>query len=243
MVGCGYDNMVGRVYGNCYCGGIWWFQPDNSEEVSNSVTSAVTIETAATENDRPDTATATPTTPPEPTATSTLTSNTSELTDNSIGDSLPQNSSDTPADTKGDTLSLPTRTSEGVILFLSNRDHDPDPQTAASPTGPAQNRTVELYMMNPDGSNQTRLSDGNREWWNGNASITPYHIPNQVVINGKYVFDLTAGQVVEELNLEFPDPDSPTLLKASYSPIWSPDGNLIFISDSILTMLDYHKTV
>lgn len=134
---------------------------------------------------------------------------------------------------EGDSSNSTGSSSEGIILFLSSRDHDPDPETAASPTGPAQNRTVELYVMKPDGSQQTRLSDGNRDWWNGNAAITSYHIPNQVVINDKYVFDLTSGQVVEELLLEYPDPDSSTPLKAHYASTWSPDGDLIFISDKI----------
>ncbi len=213
-------------------GGLWWFQPDNGDEVSTQaavtttegITVAETVSFGATE---PNTATPTPTNSPEPTATSTLTSNDGDQTSNSAGDSLAQNSSDNSAATQGDTLTLPARTSEGAILFLSSRDHDPDPETAAGPTGPAQNRTVELYVMKPDGSNQTRLSDGNRDWWNGNASITPYHIPNQVVINGKYVFDLTTGQVVEELTLEFLDPNSPISLSALY-PSWTSDGQMLF---------------
>jgi Tol biopolymer transport system component len=132
--------------------------------------------------------------------------------------------SDAAAST-GDTLALPTRPSEGVILFLSSRDHDP--QTEAEQRKLSQNRELELYAMKPDGSGQTRLIAGNQGWWNLEVAVTPYVKPNQVVINGRYVFDLTTRQVVDELRLEFTLPGAPRPQRASL-PVWSPRGEILF---------------
>lgn len=204
-------------------GGIWWFRQDNGAEVAALTTPAATteatgIEVAATVASQPETPTPLP---PESTPAATLTPAQSEPASSTAGDSFAQDSNDASTDSAGDTLSLPTPASEGVILFLSSRDHDP--QTEAERRRLAQNRTVELYAMRPDGSDQTRLSDGNRDWWNGNASITPYHIPNQVVINGKYVFNLTSGQMVEELPQTFSN------LQPGFGfMVWSAKGEMVF---------------
>jgi len=214
-------------------GSIWWWQQDTDQndgeeaavlETPTAMTE-VTIDVASAPPTH--TATLTPTIPPEPTATAELLESHDTLVGSSAGDNLrPATTGSSPASTS-DTLSLSQNDTEGVILFLSSRDHDPDPETASSPTGPAQNRTVELYAMKPDGSEQIRLSDGQREWWNGNAQLTRYYKPNQIVINGKYVFDLTTGQVVDELILEFPNtnPDVPFLAQV---PVWSADGEIFF---------------
>ncbi len=150
-----------------------------------------------------------------------------ELSDTLTSDDGTSLSPTQPITATGDTLSLPIATPEpeGVILFLSSRDHDP--QTEAERRKSAQNRDLELYAMKPDGSRQTRLSDGNQRWWNGGAYLTPYHKPNQVVINEKYVFDLPTRRVVEELELEFPNTE-PTIPFLARFPAWSPDGKIYF---------------
>jgi hypothetical protein len=195
-------------------GWVWWSRQGRVNEVA-SVAEAITTPPEATSLPSP---TLTPTsTPLPPTATP-----------------QPATPTPTPRSETGDTLALPTATSapttEGMILFLSSRDHDS--QTEPGPPGPAQNRHIELYAMEPDGSRQTRLSNGNQDWWNGNASLTPYYKPNHVVVNGRYVFDLTTMQVVDELTLEFPNPNSSTPLSADHFPVWSPSGEIVFTNAS-----------
>lgn len=217
-------------------GGMWWARQE-STAVSILTTPVVTSSIAAPSLALP---TATPTlspspalptaTPmlspsPEPTVTPSQTPVKMETSESAAGDSLtPGNNGDSLA-SAGDTLIAPTSASAGVILFLSSRDHDP--QTEAEQRKLGQNRELELYAMRPDGSDQIRLSPGNQGWGNLEPSITPYFKPNQVVINGRYVFDLATRQMVNELQLEFTLPGAARPQRPSL-PAWSPRGEIVF---------------
>lgn len=206
-------------------GYIFWNHSQSSEGaavVPKATASAEASEAPTAPTGEP-TATSTDTPVSEPTATP-ISEPINEAADSLAGDNNAAGESSTSA---GDTLTMPTAASapEGVILFLSSRDHDP--QEPPGPTGPGQNRQLELYAMRPDGNQQTRLSVGSQEFWNGDAAITPYHIPNQLVINGKYVFDLITGQVVDEVELEFPNTNLDIPFRG-YSPVWSSDGDIYF---------------
>ncbi|RME43345.1 MAG: hypothetical protein D6796_13225, partial [Caldilineae bacterium] len=98
---------------------------------------------------------------------------------------------------------------------------------------------MELYAMKPDGSRQTRLSDGSQKWGVETTPLTAYYRPYQVVIDHRYVFDLRSRQIVTELTstqvvngrpVKFTDVATDTLPFFVAFPVWSPSGEIVFFS-------------
>ncbi len=209
--------------------GIWWNRRGYAREV------AVEIPPAAPSN--PDPTEPPPTETPKPTLTpvSTPTVAETEQSDSSTAkDAIKVSSDETPV-SAGDTLARPTATpaQEGIILFLSSRDHVQTEEKIRDRSGAHE---MELYAMRADGSRQTRLSDGALKLTNyPPPPLTSYSINGQIVIRGTDIFDLKTRQVVEKLAptqvvdgrpLKIPGGSSNDFV--ALQPAWSQDGEMVF---------------
>lgn len=216
--------------------GIWWGRRLPTESAATAASPVAAVTSLPTESP--------PTTAPSPepaTATPTAAKENDDNGQSAAGDSL-NASTEEKSETKGDTLAIPTPTvtpaPEGVILFLSSRDHEPQSEART------QHRDVELYAMRPNGSDQTRLSDGTQPWGSETAVLTGYSVPHQVVISGRYVFDLKTREVVDELTsaqtidgqrIEFGRSSSSDSFLA-VDPVWSSTGAIVFFNKGIYVL-------
>lgn len=154
---------------------------------------------------------------------------------------LPPTETPLPKKSDGDSLVIakPTTTPapEGVILFFSSRDHSRLSETSSA-------IYLELYAMRPDGSQQTRLSDGTLSLYNfPPTDMVPYAVDGQIVLHDHIVFDLRTRQIEEELDTSQTIDGLPLVFARGSSsgnplfyaidPVWSSKNEIVFMGSKI----------